>query len=191
MKLVPKLRKEKKVINLHGDELIDDYAWIKQKDWQNVLKDPSKLNGEVLKYIEEENLYKSDQLKDLDKLKNKIFNELKGRIKDKDSSVPIKDGIFSYYSKYLENSEYPQFLRIDGNNKEEVILDANLKSKDFKFFNLGSVSHSHNHKYLAYNVDTNGSEHYDLSIEEIDTKKLLPKKLKIQPVRLSGTQIIK
>jgi len=177
MKLVPKLRKEKKVINLHGDELIDDYAWIKQKDWQTVLKDPSKLNGEVLKYIEEENLYKSDQLKDLDKLKNKIFNELKGRIKDKDSSVPIKDGIFSYYSKYLENSEYPQFLRIDGNNKEEVILDANLKSKDFKFFNLGSVSHSHNHKYLAYNVDTNGSEHYDLSIEEIDTKKIITKKI--------------
>ena len=53
MKLVPKLRKEKKVINLHGDELIDDYAWIKQKDWQSVLKDHSKLNGEVLKYNKE------------------------------------------------------------------------------------------------------------------------------------------
>jgi oligopeptidase B len=177
MKLVPKLRKEKKVINLHGDELIDDYAWIKQKDWQSVLKDPSKLNGEVLKYIKEENDYKSDQLKDLTDLKNKIFNELKGRIKDKDSSVPIKDGAYSYYSKYLENSEYPQFLRIDSNNKEEMIFDANLKSKDFKFFNLSSVSHSHDHKYLAYNVDTNGSEHYDLSVEEIETKKVITKKI--------------
>ena len=105
MKLVPKLRKEKKVINLHGEELIDDYAWIKQKDWQTVLKDPLKLNGEVLKYIEEENLYKSDQLKDLDKLKSKIFSELKTIIKDKSSSLPKKDGIFSYYSKNLENSE--------------------------------------------------------------------------------------
>jgi oligopeptidase B len=177
MKLVPKLRKEKKVINLHDDELIDDYAWIKQKDWQSVLKDPSKLNEEVLKYIKEENDYKSDQLKNLTDLKNKIFNELKGRIKDKDSSVPIKDGAYSYYSKYLENSEYPQFLRIDGNNKEEVIFDADLKSKDFKFFNLSSVSHSHNHKYLAYNVDTNGSEHYDLCVEEIETKKIITKKI--------------
>ena len=177
MKLVPKLRKEKKVINLHGDELTDDYAWIKQKDWQSVLKDPSKLNEEVLKYIKEENNYKSDQLKDLTDLKNKIFNELKGRIKDKDSSVPIKDGAYSYYSKYLEDSEYPQFLRVDGNNEEEVIFDANLKSKDFKFFNLSSVSHSHDHKYLAYNVDTNGSEHYDLSVEEIETKKVITKKI--------------
>ena len=177
MKLIPKLRKEKKVTKIHDDELIDDYAWIKQKDWQTVLKDPLKLNKEVLKYIKDENNYKSEQIKDLTDLKKKIFNELKGRIKDKDSSVPIKDGTFSYYSKYLESSEYPQFLRIDSNRKEEIILDANLKSKNFKFFNLGSVSHSHNHQYLAYNVDTNGSEHYDLSVEEIITKKIITKKI--------------
>ena len=63
MNLVPKLRKEKKVINIHQDELIDEYAWIKQKDWQSVLKDPSKLNKEVLKYINEENNYKSEKWK--------------------------------------------------------------------------------------------------------------------------------
>ena len=177
MKLVPKLRKEKKVINIHGEELIDDYAWIKQKDWQTVLKNPSKLNKEVLKYIEDENNYKSEQLKDLTDLKKKIFNELKGRIKDKDSSVPVKDGKFSYYSKYLEDAEYPQFLRINNlDNKEEIILDANQKSKDFKFFNLSSVSHSHDHKYFSYNVDINGSEHYDLTIEEILTQKIITKK---------------
>ena len=92
MNLVPKLRKEKKVINIHQDELIDEYAWIKQKDWQSVLKDPSKLNKEVLKYINEENNYKSEKLKNLDDFKEKIFKELKDRIKDKDSSVPIQDG---------------------------------------------------------------------------------------------------
>ena len=177
MNLVPKLRKEKKVINIHQDELIDEYAWIKQKDWQSVLKDPSKLNKEVLKYINEENNYKSEKLKNLDDFKEKIFKELKGRIKDKDSSVPVQDGQYSYYSKYLSNSEYPQFLRIDKNNNEEIIFDANIKSKNFKFFNLNSVSHSHNHQYLAYNVDTNGSEYYDLSIEEISTKKIITKKI--------------
>ena len=177
MNLVPKLRKEKKVINIHQDELIDEYAWIKQKDWQSVLKDPSKLNKEVLKYLNEENNYKSEKLKNLDDFKEKIFKELKGRIKDKDSSVPVQDGQYSYYSKYLSNSEYPQFLRIDKNNNEEIIFDANIKSKNFKFFNLNSVSHSHNHQYLAYNVDTNGSEYYDLSIEEISTKKIITKKI--------------
>ena len=177
MNLVPKLRKEKKVINIHQDKLIDEYAWIKQKDWQSVLKDPSKLNKEVLKYINEENNYKSEKLKNLDDFKEKIFKELKGRIKDKDSSVPVQDGQYSYYSKYISNSEYPQFLRIDKNNSEEIIFDANIKSKNFKFFNLNSVSHSHNHQYLAYNIDTNGSEYYDLSIEEISTKKIITKKI--------------
>ena len=177
MNLVPKLRKEKKVINIHQDELIDEYAWIKQKDWQSVLKDPSKLNKEVLKYINEENNYKSEKLKNLDNFKEKIFNELKGRIKDKDSSVPVQDGQYSYYSKYISNSEYPQFLRINKNKNEEIIFDANIKSKNFKFFNLNSVSHSHNHQYLAYNVDTNGSEYYDLSIEEISTKKIITRKI--------------
>jgi oligopeptidase B len=130
MNLVPKLRKEKKVINIHNDKLHDDYAWIKQKDWQTVLKDPSKLNDEVLKYINEENEFKTNELKDLDNLKQKIFNELKGRIKDKDSSVPLSDGNFSYYSKYIENSEHPQFLRINNQtNEETVVIDANLKSK--------------------------------------------------------------
>ena len=175
MKLVPKLRKEKKVVNIHQDVLIDEYAWIKQKDWLSVLKDPSKLNKEVLKYINEENNYKSEKLKNLDTFKKKLFEELKSRIKDKDSSVPIKDGQFSYYNKYVENSEYPQFLRLNKENNEEIIFDANIKSKNFKFFNLGSVSHSHNHQYLAYNVDTNGSEYYDLSIEEISTKKVITK----------------
>ena len=177
MNLVPKLRKEKKVINIHQDELFDEYAWIKQKDWQSVLKDPSKLNKEVLKYINDENNYKSEKLKNLDEFKENIFKELKGRIKDKDSSVPVQDGQYSYYSKYISNSEYPQFLRINKDNNEEIIFDANIKSKNFKFFNLHSVSHSHNHQYLAYNVDTNGSEYYDLSIEEISTKKIITKKI--------------
>ena len=179
MNLVPKLRKEKKVINIHEDELYDDYAWIKQKDWQAVLKDPSKLNREVLKYIEDENKFKDSKLNHLKDLKQKIFDELKGRIKDKDSSVPLKDGKFSYYSKYTENSEYPQFLRIcNETNNEEIILDANLKSKEFKFYNLSSVSHSDDHNYIAYNVDTNGSEYYDLSIEEIKTKKIITNTIK-------------
>ena len=77
MKLVPKLRKRKKVINIHGEELVDDYAWIKQQDWQTVLKNPSKLNKEVLKYIEDENNYKSEQLKDLTDLKKKFLMNLK------------------------------------------------------------------------------------------------------------------
>ena len=89
MNLVPKLRKEKKVVNIHQDVLIDEYAWIKQKDWQSVLKDPSKLNKEVLKYINEENNYKSEKLKNLDAFK-KIFEELKVELKIKTHLYQLK-----------------------------------------------------------------------------------------------------
>jgi oligopeptidase B len=82
MTLVPKLRKEKKTIQLHGHELVDEYSWIKQEDWQEVLKDPSKLNTEVLKYIEAENSFKDESLKDLKDLKKKIL-ELPTRQKTK------------------------------------------------------------------------------------------------------------
>ena len=71
----------------------------------------------------------------------------------------------------------PQFLRVNKRKDVEIIFDANIKSKNFKFFNLNSVNHSYNHQYLAYNVDTNGSEYCDLSVEEISTNKIITKKI--------------
>ena len=97
----PKLRKETKVIKIHNDELNDDYAWIKQDNWQEVLQKPQVLNSEVLHYLKEENKFTDSQLEDQKTLKQTIFKELKGRIKDKDSSVPIKDGNFSYFMEFI------------------------------------------------------------------------------------------
>ena len=102
MKLVPKLRKEKKVVNIHQDVLIDEYAWIKQKDWQSVLKDPSKLNKEVLKYINEENNYKSEKLKNLDTFKKKLFEELK----EKNFELSLKLAFADWTQDNLNNYEW-------------------------------------------------------------------------------------
>ena len=171
---IPKLRKETKVIKIHSDELNDDYAWIKQDNWQEVLQKPQVLNSEVLNYLNEENKFTDSQLEDQKTLKQTIFNELKGRIKDKDSSVPIKDGNFSYFMEYAEGSEYPCYKR-SNLSKTDVIFDAQKRSIGQKFFNIASISHSHDHRYIAYNIDKNGSENYLLSVEDLVEGKIITK----------------
>lgn len=170
---IPKLRKETNVTKIHGEHLIDDYAWIKQKNWQEVLKKPKNLNPEVQNYLEAENNYTQSNLQDLDLLKEEIFKELKGRIKDKDSSVPMKDGEFFYYTEYEEGSEYPCYKRINSQKKIETIFDSPKRAKGQKFFNLASLAHSHNHQYIAYNIDKNGSENYSLSVENLTDQKII------------------
>ena len=173
--IIPKLRKETKVIKIHTHELTDDYAWIKQDNWQEVLQKPEVLNPEVLNYLKEENKFTDSQLEAQEALKETIFKELKGRIKDKDSSVPIKDGDFSYFAEYTEGSEYPCYKRTSLDHKTEIIFDAQKRSVGEKFFNIASISHSHNHQYIAYNIDKNGSENYLLSVEDLKEGKIITK----------------
>ncbi len=93
--LVPKLNKISKIIKIHNEELIDNYSWIKQKNWKEVILNPNKLNSQVKKYLDEENLFKENQLKDIKDIEKKLFEELKSKIKNEDNSVPKKDGSFS------------------------------------------------------------------------------------------------
>ena len=174
---IPKLRKETNSIKIHNEDLPDNYAWIKQKNWQEVLKDPKKLNDEVANYLTEENAFVKEQLKENKQLETEIFQELKGRIKDKDSSVPLKDGAYYYFSEYEEGSEYPSFKRTSSTNVVETIFNAQKKSEGEKFFNLASVCHSHDHRFIAYNIDKNGSENYFLSVENLENKKILTKEI--------------
>ena len=174
---IPKLRKETNSIKIHNEDLPDNYAWIKQKNWQEVLKNPKKLNDEVANYLTEENAFVKEQLKENKQLETEIFQELKGRIKDKDSSVPLKDGAYYYFSEYEEGSEYPSFKRTSSTNVVETIFNAQKKSEGEKFFNLASVCHSHDHRFIAYNIDKNGSENYFLSVENLENKKILTKEI--------------
>ena len=174
---IPKLRKETNSIKIHNEDLPDNYAWIKQKNWQEVLKNPKKLNDEVANYLTEENAFVKERLKEKEQLETEIFQELKGRIKDKDSSVPLKDGPYYYFSEYEGGSEYPSFKRTNSTDVVETIFNAQKKSEGEKFFNLASVCHSHDHRFIAYNIDKNGSENYFLSVENLENKKILTKEI--------------
>ena len=176
---VPKINKILSTVKIHNEELIDNYSWIKQKDWKEVILNPNKLNTQVKKYLDEENLFKENQLKDINDIEKKLFEELKSKIKNEDSSVPKKDGNYFYGYKYNKNSEYPIYYRKNTtNNSEEIILDCEKKSKTHTYFNVASISHSHDHKHVAYNIDTNGSEYFSIFIEDIQKQELLSPEIK-------------
>ena len=176
---IPKINKILNTVKIHNEELIDNYSWIKQKDWKEVILNPNKLNEQVKKYLEEENLFKENQLKDIKDIEKKLFEELKSKIKNEDNSVPKKDGDYFYGYKYNKNSEYPIYYRKNiTKNSEEVILDCEKKSKTHTYFNVASISHSHNHKSVAYNIDTNGSEYFSIFVEDIDKKEILSPEIK-------------
>ena len=118
---LPKINKILNSIKIHNEELIDNYSWIKQSNWKEVILDPKKLNTHVKKYLEEENLYKETQLKDIKDIKKKLFKELKSRVKNEVNSVPKKDGDYFYAYKYNKNCEYPVYYRKNIiNNFEEI-----------------------------------------------------------------------
>jgi oligopeptidase B len=176
---IPKINKILNTVKIHNEELIDNYSWIKQKDWKEVILNPNKLNAEVKKYLDEENLFKENQLKDIKDIEKKLFEELKSKIKNEDNSVPKKDGDYFYGYKYNKNSEYPIYYRKNiTKNSEEIILDCEKKSKTHTYFNVASISHSHNHKSVAYNIDTNGSEYFSIFVEDIDKKEILSPEIK-------------
>ena len=176
---IPKINKILNVVKIHNEELIDNYSWIKQKNWKEVILDPNKLNTPVKEYLDEENLFKEEQLKDIKEIEKKLFEELKSKIKNEDNSVPKKDGDYYYAYKYNKNSEYPIYYRKNiKNNFEEIILDCEKKSKTHSYFNVAAISHSHNHKHLAYNIDTNGSEYFSIFIENIETKEIISPEIK-------------
>jgi len=176
---IPKINKILNTVKIHNEELIDNYSWIKQKDWKEVILNPNKLNAQIKKYLDEENLFKENQLKDIKDIEKKLFEELKSKIKNEDNSVPKKDGDYFYGYKYNKNSEYPIYYRKNiTKNSEEIILDCEKKSKTHTYFNVASISHSHNHKSVAYNIDTNGSEYFSIFVEDIDKKEILSPEIK-------------
>ena len=176
---IPKINKILNTVKIHNEELIDNYSWIKQKDWKEVILNPNKLNAQVKKYLDEENFFKENQLKDIKDIEKKLFEELKSKIKNEDNSVPKKDGDYFYGYKYNKNSEYPIYYRKNiTKNSEEIILDCEKKSKTHTYFNVASISHSHNHKSVAYNIDTNGSEYFSIFVEDIDKKEILSPEIK-------------
>ncbi len=178
---VPQLRKKSEIKSCHNVTWEDNYSWIHQKDILEVLKDKNKLNPEVKEYLEQENEYADYHLRDTKDLQKKLFDEIKGRIKLDDESLPYKDHTYEYWTKTTAKGNYSIKLRkkIDTQNIEEIWNGDKEKLKlKTEYFGVGDLEVSNNDKYLGYSLDLKGSEYYTIYVRDIKTNKIISKEIK-------------
>ena len=156
----------------HGIERQDEYAWLRADNWREVMRDPEVLDADIRAYLEAENDFTAAEMAPTEAFQEQLFEEMKGRIKEDDSSPPAPDGGYAYFTRYVTGGEHPLFCRRprDGGD-EEVLLDGNALAEGHAYFRFGGVGHSPDQKLIAYASDTNGSEYFSLRILDIETGK--------------------
>lgn len=156
----PKAPKKETILEKHADKRIDNYFWMNQRD-----------SPEVLAYLEAENKYYEQMTASNDALKNSLFEEMKSRIKEDDSSVPYKYNGYWYITRFEQGKEYPIFSRkkehLDA--QEEIIFDVNEMAKGFAYYKLSNFDVSPDNRYVCFLVDTQGRRMYSMYIKDLQT----------------------
>ena len=159
----------------HGITRVDDYAWLRADNWQAMFKDPSILDPEIRKHLEAENVYMNAAMEDTKALQKTLFAEMKGRIKEDDSSVPVKDGPFAYGTFFVTGGEQPRYFRIprDADRNDEslrqLLLDGDKEAEGKAYFRLSGIDHTSDHSHGLWGYDDKGSEYYTLRIRDLAT----------------------
>jgi oligopeptidase B len=149
----------------HGITVSDDYAWLKDANWQEVLRDPAVLAPEIRSYLEAENAYTDSLLGGTAALQKTLVAEMRGRIKEDDSSVPSPDGPWSYLRRFREGGQHEQFGRMPRDGGEAtIILDGDALAADHGYFKFGGARHSPDHRLEAWSADINGSEYFTIRV---------------------------
>lgn len=154
-----------------GRVRVDDYAWMKDENWQQVLRDPKALRADVRAHLDAENAYTKAVLAGTEDLQAELFAEMKGRIKEDDSSVPSPDGPFDYYARYAVGGEHPIHARRPRGQEtgEQVLLDEDALAKGKAYFHVGGATHSPDHALYAWAADEQGSEYYQIRVKDLAT----------------------
>ena len=177
---IPYLKKKPELKSCHDVTWEDNYSWIHQKNILEVLRDKSKLLPEVKDYLEEENKYTDHHLENTKPLQKKIFDEIKGRIKLDDESLPYRDHTYEYWTKTTKTGNYSIKLRKKINSDEiEEIWNGDKEKENLgvEYFGVGDLEVSNNDKYLGYSLDTKGSEYYTIFIRNIETNEIITKEI--------------
>ena len=161
----PPIAKTKpKVDTVHGEERVDNYFWLREKS-----------NPQVIEHLEAENRYTEAMMQHTEDFQKQLYQELLGRIKETDLSVPEKMGDYYYYTRTEEGKQYPIYCRKKGSleAEEEVLLDQNVLAEGHEYLEIGVYKISPNHQLLAYSTDITGGESYTLQIKDLNTGQLL------------------
>ncbi len=165
----PTAEKIKKELTIHGDTRIDNYYWLNERE-----------NPKVIAYLEAENRYTDTMLSPVKQLREDLFEELKGRIKEKDESVPVLTNGYVYYTRYEEGKEYPVYCRKKGSESapEEIYLNVNELAKGHEYFQVAGTAVSYDNKLLVYGVDTVSRRQYNLYVKNLETGEIYPDVIK-------------
>jgi len=154
----------------HGTTLVDDFAWLRAANWQEVMRDPGKLDPAIRAYLEAENAYADSVLADTTALQTTLFAEMKGRIKEDDSSVPAPDGPYAYYVRYRQGGQHPVICRQRrSGGPEHVLVDGDELAHGKAYFHLGATHHAPDHHLLAWSSDDAGAEFYTTHVRDLKT----------------------
>lgn len=167
----PVAKKEPKILKIHGYEIVDNYAWLRDRN--------DKKNPEIIDYLNAENKYTEAFMNPHKTLVDNLYKEMLGRIKQTDLSVPYRLGAYWYFTRTEEGKQYPIYLRSktrDGKDAE-VLLDQNEMAKGYQYFAIGAFEVSDDGKFLVFSTDTNGYRQYTLQIKNLLTGEILPNKI--------------
>lgn len=179
----PTAEKRDHSYSYHGITIADPYHWLKDQSY------PTVDDEDVLEHLKAENAWFEARMEPHQPLVDELFEEMKARIKEDDSTVPQRRGDWLYWSEFEEGAEYRKYYRKPVAGGDPVlILDENELAKDVEYFRLGAFSVSQNGRYLAYSADTNGSERFTARIKDMQTGDLLPDEI---PGTLSGLVWVK
>lgn len=163
----------------HGVTLTDDYAWLRDANWREAMHEPSLLRDDIAAYLTAENSYTDTQMAPLTPLRQALVAELRGRIAERDASVPTPDGDWLYYVRFREAGQHPIFCRAPRTDddtppgeplpREQILLDGDAKAEGRSYFSLGAVNHSRDHRLLGFALDERGSEAYTLHVRDLAT----------------------
>jgi oligopeptidase B len=169
----PRAAKKPVTDTRHGVTRTDDYAWLRAENWQAMFKDTSILNAEIRAYLEAENAYQDAAMSDTVDLRKKLFDEMKARIKEDDSSVPMKDGPFAYGTLYVKGGEHAHYFRTkrDKDGLKEILLNGDREAEGKAYCRFAGLDHAPGHDKGIWGFDDKGSEYFTLKIRDFKTGK--------------------
>ena len=172
----PVARRDPHTITQLGRTRTDNYFWMKDDNWQAVMRDPSVLRADIREHLDAENTYSRAMLASTEDLQNTLFEEMKGRIKEDDSSVPTADGDWEYYTRYQIGAQHPLHVRRPRGREdgEQILIDVDALAQPHDYYDVGGAEHSADHSLYAWAEDAQGSEYYVIKVKDLATGEVLP-----------------